>query len=278
MAAFFRRTATALIAGLSVMVVADQVRALSFDPTRVVLTERQRTAVVRVFNTGTESQRYTVQWVDMRMTQERGLTMVEDASELEGIEPARDLVFFAPRQATVPAQSSQTIRMMARPPRDLPDGEYRSHLLITQPPKRGDGDGDGGDGGATTRILRVSRTTLPVIYRQGDPDFQVEVAELALTRNRDDPAVRVTLEHSGAKSLYGDVEILWRGDDGEELVLNEINGVAVYPEMTSRSFTHRLFLPDRDEVPPGRVIYRLREHNGGGEPGELLTETEVRVP
>lgn len=266
----------AVVGGLSVLTALPS-RALNFDPTRVVLTERQRTAVVRVFNPGTEAQRYTIQWVDMRMTRERGLTIVEDASALDGIEPARDLVFFAPRQATVPAESSQTLRLMARPPQDLPDGEYRSHLLITQPPDRDESGGSNGDG-TTTQIQRVSRTTIPVIYRQGDPDLQVEATDAKLVRKGDRPALRIQLARSGAKSLYGDVEILWRGDDGKELVLNETNGIAVYPELDSRSFTHRLFLPNQDEVPPGRVVYRLREHSDGNQPGKLLTETEVRVP
>jgi len=262
---------------LFVFAVANNAAALKFFPNRLVLSDRDRTATLTIVNSGSQTQRYTLRWTRMRMVKGAGLEMLDEDEPAPDLNPAHDFVLYAPRRAVVPPNGTQTVRFMARPPADLAEGEYRSHLVVTQPPSQ-EGDGAGDGQGAGTRIETVSRTTIPVILRHGDLTLDVGVKAAGIDRSGDRAQFEVTLERTGTKSLYGDVEILWRDGDGRELVVNEINGVGIYPEINERTFRHVLFFPNRGDVPSGTLHYRLYEHTEDGISGELLAETKVRVP
>ena len=256
----------------------NQAAAFSYYPTRLVLTDRQRTGIINIINKSEEASRFTLQWRRLKMTKESGLTRLKEGESLpDNIEPADDFVLYAPRQAMVPPNNNQVVRFMARPPRDLPDGEYRSHLVITDTPDDL-GDNDRQEQTSGTRVLRVPQTTIPIIVRVGDLTLDVGVKNASLGRENGSPVLNVTLRREGSKSLYGDVEIVWRGDDGGELILNQINAVAIYPELNERSWTHTLTLPNRDTLPAGTVHYMVREHTDEDDAqGKLLAETKLRV-
>ncbi|SDF57475.1 P pilus assembly protein, chaperone PapD [Limimonas halophila] len=272
------RVQAGLLAGLAAVMLTTPVLALKFAPTRLVLSERNRTAVLRIFNSGEEPDRVRFEWQLMRMEPKTGLLKeVPDGEDLpEGIEPSHDFTIYAPRQAVVPPGGRQIIRFMVRPPKDLPPGEYRSHLVVTEEPQQRNVDTGNDDISVTLRTVR--QTTLPVIYRQGELSAAVSISDAKLVDRNGTPTLRVTVNREGKRSIYADGEVVWTGPQGEERVLRDLRGLGVYPEVSVRVFNHKLNPPEDIDLSGGTIHYRLFEHTDNNRQGPLLAETEVRVP
>jgi P pilus assembly chaperone PapD len=263
---------------LGVMALAPRpAAALEYAPTRIIMSERNPTDILRILNRKAESNIVRLSWTQMRMEPETGrLREVTGPEDLpDGIAANNEFVIFAPRRMAVPAQGTQVVRFMARPPADLPPGEYRSHLRITEEPRAQELPSDGGDG-LTMSIQTVRRTTIPVIYRHGDIDVEVELGGASLTEKKGKPAVKVTLLREGRQSLYGDAEIVWHRPQGDPLVVAQPRGIAVYPEIASRTYFHRLDLPEGVSLSGGTLTYRLRPLGSGADATPLI-ETEIQV-
>ena len=110
-----------------------------------------------------------------------------------------------PRRMTLQPRERQTLRLLGRPPADLPEGEYWSRLVVTakggQVPVAGIED--------TTQIrvgltLEV-RTILPVYYRKGNPSTGITVRDLRGAIEGDSLVVRAKLERHGTGAFLGTV-------------------------------------------------------------------------
>lgn len=250
--------------------------ALNFTPTRVVFEGQQRTATLRIFNPRNVPERISITWLAMRMTEDGRIKQVDDPAKADDLNPARDYVLFAPRQAIIPPQSAQIIRLLLRAPADLPDGEYRSHIMVSQQPRELPEQQLRSDG-LSVRINSVVSTTLPVIVRKGDLDAEVSVESAEIVQIKGKTYLQTVVSREGERSVYADAEVTWTGPDGEELVVNKSPGQAIYTEARRRRFRYRLTFPDRDTIPPGRLHYRFRESTDSG---RIIAETEetIRIP
>ena len=63
-----------------------------------------------------------------RMTEDGGLADVAEPTARDKI--AEDMIVYAPRRVTLAPHQPQSIRIAARAPQGLPDGEYRVHMLF----------------------------------------------------------------------------------------------------------------------------------------------------
>src|SRR5690242_4676773 len=96
-------------------------------PTRVVLDGRRGTEII-LNNIGDEPATYRISVEFRRMTPEGQLVDVAQPNAEE--KAAADMIVYAPRRVTLAPHEPQSIRIAARPPQGLPDGEYRVHLLF----------------------------------------------------------------------------------------------------------------------------------------------------
>ncbi len=96
-------------------------------PTRVVLNGSRGTEVI-LNNIGDDVATYRVSAELRRMTPEGKLVEVELPNDKE--KAAQEMVLYAPRKVTLPPNQPQAIRLSARAPAGLPDGEYRVHMLF----------------------------------------------------------------------------------------------------------------------------------------------------
>src|SRR3990170_3162351 len=103
-------------------------------PTRIVLDGRRGTEII-LNNIGEDEATYRVSVELRRMTTDGDLEDVSapNAEELA----AQAMILYAPRRVTLPPRQPQAIRISARAPEGLADGEYRAHLLFRAvPPPR----------------------------------------------------------------------------------------------------------------------------------------------
>ncbi|HEX4761842.1 MAG TPA: molecular chaperone, partial [Sphingomicrobium sp.] len=200
-------------------------------PTRIVLDGR-RGAEIILNNIGEEPATYRVSVVFRRMTEQGGLTDVEQPTEDD--QKAADMIVYAPRKVVLAPRQPQAIRIAARPPQGLPDGEYRVHLLFRAiPPATPVVQAAAAEPakGLRFQLTPVYGVTIPVIVRLGNLQATAGIANVQLERNGGKPLVSLDLSRSGQRSTFGEVRVL---RSGVKAPIGLQKAVAVYTEIGRR--------------------------------------------
>src|SRR5437764_5884125 len=102
------------------------------------------------------------------MTPDGQLANVADPTAQE--KAAADMIVYAPRRVTLAPHEPQSIRIAARPPKGLPDGEYRVHLLFRAIPPATPVAAQANEPvkGVHFQLTPVYGVTIPVIVRLGN--------------------------------------------------------------------------------------------------------------
>lgn len=199
-------------------------------PTRIILDNGRGTEVI-LNNIGTETATYRISVEIKRMLPDGSFEEVTTPNTREAT--ARDMIVYAPRRVVLPPRQPQTIRIAARAPAGLADGEYRVHLLFravppAQPPLQTPADFKG-IGFALTPVYGV---TIPVIVRLGNLSATAGIANVGKVMDGGQPTVAMELTRAGSRSTYGEVRVLKAGLK-EPLAI--LRGVAVYTELDRRT-------------------------------------------
>ncbi len=221
---------------------------LLVTPTRVVFEQRDRSAQVTLVNQGSETGEFRKSYIRQDMTESGSF---EPVPEGEAGLFSDKMVRFSPRQVKLPPGQSQVVRLMLRKPRDLADGEYRSHLLFQALPPATSSNieniaKDTPAEGITVEIIPIVGVSIPVIVRHGKLDSEVTLSAARVIPADDvnaAPAVAVTINRSGSGSAYGDFRATFTPAGGEPIVVAQANGVAVYANIDKRRFQMPLTLP-----------------------------------
>lgn len=199
-------------------------------PTRLVL-NGGRGAEVILNNIGDEPATYRISVEFRRMKSDGMLEEVAQPSAAE--QAAHDMIVYAPRRVTLAPNEPQSIRISARPPKGLADGEYRVHLLFRAiPPARPVAQAAAPAKGVSFKLTPVYGVTIPVIVRLGNLDMQAGISNVRLETRDGKPAVAVDLSRSGRRSSFGEVRVLKPGVNDP---IGVQRAVAVYTELNQRS-------------------------------------------
>lgn len=203
---------------------------LLVGPTRVVLDGR-RGAEVILNNIGSEPATYRVSVEFRRMTEDGGLEEVEQPTARD--ETARDMIVYAPRRITLAPNKPQSIRIRARPPRGLADGEYRVHMLFRAiPPATPVTEASGEESkGLRFALIPVYGVTIPVIVRLGNLQVKAGIANVRLEEQDGRHFVALDLSRTGDRSTYGEVRVFKPGVKDPIAVQR---AVAIYTEVNRR--------------------------------------------
>lgn len=228
--------AAALAAPLVSSAAAGQAGAgdLLVAPTRIVLDGRRGTDVV-LNNIGSEPATYRISVEFRRMTPDGGLEDVEQPTAQH--ELTRDMLIYAPRRVTLAPNKPQSIRIAARPPQGLPDGEYRVHMLFRAiPPAKPAITPAAAQQirGVSFALIPVYGVTIPVIVRLGNLDAKAAIDNVRLESRGGKGFVALDLSRSGDRSTYGEVRVLKAGVKDPIAVQR---AVAVYTELSRRQVT-----------------------------------------
>lgn len=200
-------------------------------PTRLVL-NGGRSAEVILNNIGDEPATYRISAEFRRMNPDGSLEDVAAPSDSE--KAARDMLVFAPRRVTLAPREPQSIRIAARPPAGLPDGEYRVHLLFRAvPPATPVTQAASAPAkGLSFKLTPVYGVTIPVIVRLGSLTVQAGITNVHLEDHDGKPAVALELSRTGTRSTFGEIRVLKAGVK-DPIALSR--AVAVYTELNERS-------------------------------------------
>jgi P pilus assembly chaperone PapD len=200
-------------------------------PTRIVLDGRKGAEII-LNNIGEEPATYRVSVVFRRMTEEGGLTDVEQPTAED--QRAAEMIVYAPRKVVLAPRQPQAIRIAARPPQGLPDGEYRVHLLFRAiPPATPVVQAAAAEPakGLRFQLTPVYGVTIPVIVRLGNLQATAGIANVQLERKGNKSLVSLDLSRLGKRSTFGEVRILKSGVKGP---IGLQKAVAVYTEIGRR--------------------------------------------
>jgi hypothetical protein len=200
-------------------------------PTRIVLDGRRGTEVI-LNNIGDEVATYRITVELRRMTPEGRLADVETPTEAEKL--AQQMILYAPRRVTLPPSQPQSIRLSARAPAGIADGEYRVHMLFRAVPPPRPQVAQQKMEGVAFQLTPIYGVTIPVIVRLGNLEAKAGLANVRKVTDEGKPAVALDISRSGDRSTYGEIRVLKAGV-ADPIAL--IRGVAVYTELGQRSVT-----------------------------------------
>jgi P pilus assembly chaperone PapD len=202
-------------------------------PTRIVLDGRKGTEII-LNNIGQEPATYRISVEFRRMTPDGNLVDVTEATPAE--KAAADMIVYAPRRVTLAPHEPQSIRIAARPPQGLTDGEYRVHLLFRAiPPSTPVTAAKAPDAkGLQLQLIPVYGVTIPVIVRLGNLEAKAGISNVEVEKNDGKPAIGVDLSRSGTRSTFGELLVL---KPGVKDPIAMLKSVAVYTELGKRHVT-----------------------------------------
>ncbi|MEW4448911.1 hypothetical protein [Qipengyuania sp. JC766] len=258
---------------------------INLYPRRIIVNQRQRIATVGLYNRVPAAGEYEIGIRDMVMTNDGGLVPLDDpraAETVDRMKGAGDMLRWSPRRVRLLGNESQTVRVMARPAADLPDGEYRSHFTVISVPEEDGGysiEDAVGETSEATGIGVVIRPrfaiSIPVIVRVGDTTLDVGMEAPTMVDTEFGKAVSLVLTRSGTRSAYGDLIVTAAGRDEPVAVAR---GIGIYPEVDSRRVEIVLRAePEQAPLAPGTRLTATFVDDDMN-PGETLASREFVVP
>lgn len=209
---------------------------LLINPTRVSLAHGERSTDVTLINTSQVTNTYRLEWVEKRAKEGGGYYDLTE-EQAAGFPTASQMIRFSPRQVTLAPNERQTVRLAVRRPSDLVEGEYRSHLMFRALPPQRNPDSPGRADGASTAINIVLSFAIPVVVRQGLPDYNLDMsgAQIAFSPASQQGQVAVNLTRSGKHSTVGDVEAYWTPNGGSERLIAKVGEYSLWPELNQNT-------------------------------------------
>lgn len=202
-------------------------------PTRLIL-DGGRGAEIVLNNIGDQPATYRISVEFRRMNADGSLEEVTDPTPQE--KAAADMIVYAPRRVTLAPNQPQSIRIAARPPQGLPDGEYRIHMLFRAIPPATPVTANAGDKvkGLHLQLIPVYGVTIPVIVRLGNLQATAGISNVDLEQKDGKAEIALDLSRSGTRSTFGEVVVLKPGVKDPIAVQK---AVAVYTDIGKRRVT-----------------------------------------
>ncbi len=268
----------ACLLGVMPLLKPQDAHALRVTMKRVIFEGPVRTEVLTIINNTAEEQAYRLGWRRLRMTEDKSLVSVPEGEPLPGFDEMQQMIRYAPRRIVLPPGASQQVRLMLRRPKDMKDGEYRAHFWI-QPESESvkfDPNKTRPEGKSAVQIKMLTGVTLPVIVRQGNLTASVKIADAALVTENGQKMLKYTMTREGNRSVYGDIELICKTPAGEEKIIQQLRGIAVYADINRRVITQRT-----KGVPEGGCTSLVMKYRADTEDqlfkGAVLAEANVKM-
>lgn len=234
---------------------------LLITPRRVVFEGNKQSQELTLANTGQDTARYNVSFVQYRMTESGAFEQIEVADS--GQYFADKYLRFFPRSVTLAPNEAQVVRMQFRRMPDMQEGEYRSHVYFRAvPTETALGEETLADSTAIgIRLIPIFGITIPIIIRIGELDLSVDLKDISLDTKTDTiPNLSVTFTRSGDKSVYGDMTVNWVSGN-ENIEVGVVRGIAVYTPNKLRRFNMQLRKPEGVDYSKGKLVIRYQAPN-----------------
>ncbi len=245
-----------VVLALAPIQAAAQVGGLLVTPQMLQFEQSERVKTLRLLNRGTVTQLYRISLINMRQTTDGRTERID--TPISGDSFADEYIRFAPRQIMLPPGEPQTVRFMLRAPGDLPDGEFRSHVLLQQVPRPGSEEEAEAIGSADDElhinITPVFGLSIPIIFHRGEVDFEPRIEASPVEFHEDGtPYLPLRLSSEGNRHMRGNIAVY---EDGERI--GRLRSVAVYVSTPYRDVRIAL-----DREPAGEIVVEFEDARDG---------------
>ena len=240
-------------------------------PTRVVLDGNRGTEVI-LNNIDSQPATYRVSLEVRRMNASGNLDEIAPEKASAAEQQALGMITYAPRRVELAPNQPQAIRIGVRAPADLPDGEYRVHMLFRAiPDAKPVTETTSANSGLSIALTPIYGVTIPVIIRKGALKATAAIGDARIDRSSGQPELALSLSRDGARSTYGRIRVL---KPGKSTPVFEVRGVAVYPEVTKRSVSFPLDPQVAAALVGPATVQYVEEPEAGG---RVIAETQTVI-
>ncbi|MBK9358596.1 MAG: molecular chaperone [Bacteroidales bacterium] len=249
---------------------------LLVTPRRVIFEGSKMSQELTLANTGSDTSRYSVSFVQYRMTENGAFEQIEVPDS--GQYFADKYLRFFPRTVTLAPNEAQVVRMQFRKMPDMKPGEYRSHVYFRAVPDEKP-LGEEAVKDTTTigiRLVPIFGITIPIIIRVGELKSSIEVTDMKLDAKTDTiPSLALTFKRKGDISVYGDLIVSWDSGNGQPVEVGVVRGIAVYTPNKTRRFVMQLRNLKGVDYNRGKLIVRFQAPNE--QKSEIYAEKEFPI-
>jgi hypothetical protein len=234
-------------------------------PHAVYIDHRARSGSVLLYNPGTEAVEVTISTLFGYPATDSTGAILLDTLARDSSRSALAWIQAFPRRLTVGPRERQTVRLLARPPADLADGEYWLRLAIAAQAGRVPISGVADTSAIQIGLTLEVRTIIGVNYRKGPVTTGVVVSGVRAQVLGDSLVTRSRIERRGNAAFVGVIrqtlvdstgrtraQVVENGRGGDSLVTTRQSPIAVYVTMEPRLAT-RVAAPG---LPRGRYWLR----------------------
>ena len=208
-------------------------------PTVIFISDKDRTGRLNIQNPTNEPREITIR-LAYGLPESDSLGNVHVELRDSGVTDPRSALGWIkafPRKVIVPPNGTQVIRLVARPPQDLADGEYWARVVVTSREGTTALPVEGGEETIQTTLNMVMQTALMLKYRAGECVTHLEIGDSKTIVHDDRVDVLVDMQNTGNTSYMG-VLTCRLYDAKNTLVVEKAHDVAVY-----RNLKRRIELP-----------------------------------
>ena len=253
---------------------------LLVTPTRIVFDKRTRSAQVTLMNQGNETGNYRISFIRQNMTEDGQFVPVKKG---EAGKYSDEMIRYSPRQVTLEPGQPQVVRLLLRKPRNLEEGEYRSHMLFQALPNQKKTNVEKltkkKSNTISVELVPIVGISIPVIVRHGNVSGTLSLSDLKFVKSgnkKDKTSVSVLMTRSGNGSVYGDFKAVFTSASAQSVVIGQAIGVAVYTPNTKRRFNIPLQIPPNFNLADGELHVTFTESGETSETG-LMAEIKTRL-
>lgn len=249
---------------------------LLLTPRRVVFENGKRTAEISLANTGTDTAKYAISFIEQRMNEDGSFEKIILPDSGQNF--ASKYLRYFPRNVYLGPNESQTIKFQLRNAQQLQPGEYRSHLYlrsIEDEKPLGEAPKPQDPNNISVQLKAVFGISIPVIIRVGETNTEVTMDSLRLIKENDTTMfVNVVMYRNGNFSTYGDLKIDYINNKGKTTNLTTAKGLALYTPNKKRVIKF-LINKDIDINTNGGKLKAIYTDNADHE--KILAEEEVSL-
>ena len=252
-----RRTSLSylIIAGGLILGVTATARSVLVAPHHIFIDHSVRSATVQLFNPSDQTEEVEIETLfGYPATDSTGRVYLYSEPD-ENIAAANSRsaagwIRAFPRRVTVRPGQRQTVRLLAQPPADLPDGEYWTRIVVHARGQRVPLSGIPDSASIQVGLDLEVRTLIALTYRKGELNTGVRLSEVEPRIEGDSLFIRPLLERNGAAAYIGVLrtEIV---DATGEVARTWEEQVAVYESL------HRQLRYSVTDLAPGPYTVRL---------------------
>ncbi len=247
---------------------------LLITPIRVVFDGNKQKEDLNLCNIGKDTAEYLISFLHYQMQEDGSF---KDAGSADSMKNCADRYLrIFPRRVTLPPRESQVVSVQLRRLPGMEPGEYRSHLYFRagknlKPLGLDELKKD------TTKmsvsIIPVFGLSIPVIVRTGNLSLDISLTDVSLIAVNDSAyQLKVTMDRSGNKSAYGNLEVKYVPEQGNPKIIGEAKGIGIYTELGKRIYAMVLRMENGMHLTSGKLLVRYLTPDDDGNKEIARTE------